>query len=389
MMAVAFSAPLNGLRYHSVTLIDVLLVVAGVAVGFDVLSGRPAVAAPPRPFTVGAALIVAGGLLGTLVAPNPAASMTNLTRFTLSCVGPVLLVFAWRPDPEALRRFTWLWIAGATTSAAFALVSAGDAAGRPKGLATHPNQLAVISSLAAALAFAAAISERRGRRWVAVAAYAVVSLAVLRSGSRAGLIALVVAVLVVLGRTRRTRRDVRHLAGAMAGLLFVAVALLSTGSLSVGRHDAVRRFLGDRTAVLSDEGHVALLVAGLHTAAAHPLTGAGFQDALRSHNIYVEVAASGGVAALAGLLLVMATIIRAGIGAERRDGEWLTTGFVAGFAGYLVAGLFQNILWDRYLWLYAAMLLWVQARPAVGSRPDAGAEDQMATAPDLYRRGRP
>jgi hypothetical protein len=95
------------------------------------------------------------------------------------------------------------------------------------------------------------------------------------------------------------------------------------------------------------------------------------------------------VVALAGLLLVMATVVRAGIEGQRPDTGWLATGFVAGFIAYLLAGLFQNSLWDRYVWLHGAVVLWLHARPSPASDSGAGVDDQLATSSDRYGRGRP
>jgi O-antigen ligase len=361
------AAPLTAVRFHSVAVVDALLLGAAVAVGVDLFVGvRRSVRLPPR--VVGAvALLAAGGVAGTLFASDAVMSVANLVQFTLSVLGPILLLFVWQPDTDALRRYTWLWLAAATTSAAIALFSGGDASGRVRGLTTHPNELALISMLGAALAFSYAVSEVRRRRWTAVAAGAVLCLAVLRSGSRAGLIALVVATLVVLfgvgARTvaacGRAARKARAL--VLGGGVALAVAMVSVGPVSLGSHNAVRRFLGDATATASDVGRDRLLAGGLRTFAAHPLTGAGFQDPLAAHDVYVQVGAAGGILSLVGFALLAGTVVRSGLASQPRERAWLSTGYLAGFLGYLAAGLFQNMLWDRYLWLHAAVILWLGA----------------------------
>jgi hypothetical protein len=225
----------------------------------------------------------------------------------------------------------------------------------------------MISMLGAALAFSYALSEVRRRRWTAVAAGTVLCLAVLRSGSRAGLIALVGATLVVLlgvgARTvaacGRAARKARAL--VLGGGVALAVAMVSVGPVSLGSHNAVRRFLGDATATASDVGRDRLLAGGLRTFAAHPLTGAGFQDPLAAHDVYLQVGAAGGILSLVGFALLASTVVRSGLGCQPRERAWLSTGYLAGFLGYLAAGLFQNMLWDRYLWLHAAVILWLGA----------------------------
>ena len=75
---------------------------------------------------------------------------------------------------------------------------------------------------------------------------------------------------------------------------------------------------------------------------------------------------------LIGFLMLVVAVVREGArevpgaGAESR---YIRTAFLAGYLGYLVAGLAQNVLWDRYIWLHVAVILW--ARAAAPSQPTA------------------
>ena len=95
---------------------------------------------------IGLILILVGGTLGTVFAGHPTQSLLNLLRFSVAAAGPVLIVWAWRPDVATARRYARFWVAGALISGIVGLVSPGDASGRTAGLAGHPNPLAIISS---------------------------------------------------------------------------------------------------------------------------------------------------------------------------------------------------------------------------------------------------
>ena len=54
---------------------------------------------------------------------------------------------------------------------------------------------------------------------------------------------------------------------------------------------------------------------------------------------------------------------------------WIAAGgFAAAVIGYLAATIFQNILWDRNVWLTIVLMTWLAATPG---RPD---NEQASTA---------
>lgn len=379
MLAVGATAPLNGLRIGPLALTDVFLIVAGVAllVGTIDCAGQP-FALPPPAWLLGLALVVVGGLLGTLFARHPLASGVNLARLTVAGTGSVLVFLGWRPGPREVRRYTWLWVLAASASGLTGLLAGRDAGGRSAGLTTHPNQLAFTAALGVGLALCLSVSERGPRRGAAVTALTVCSLAVLRAGSRAGLVVLVVTVAVVVWRTRgghavRTRRGTYLL--VLFGLAVVGTLLLSSGQIGLGRHNAITRSLGDVTSASSNEERRPLLERGLRTIAEHPLTGTGLENALEAHNVYVQITASAGVLGFVGFVLIAGSTLRTGLATTTQESsDHLAVGFVAGYAGYLAGAFFQNILWDRYLWLHVAMILWCRQSLARAPTPVAPRE---------------
>jgi O-antigen ligase len=361
MMAAAATAPMNGVRIPgNVTLTDAFLVIAGLGLIWIRLAGGERMHPLPPLLTKGLGMIIVGGLIGTLFAGNAVASLGNLARFSVSASVSVLVVFAWRPPIEVIYRYAWCWLAGATVSCLVALVDSGTA--RPPGLTTHPNHLAIVSSLGAGVAVALAAHMQRARRAMAIGLICLFALTVVRSGSRAGLLALGVTFLFLAVRMTISRTVV-----LICTLTVLGSALLASGIVHVGKHDAIGRLLGDETSAESDRGRKPALEKNLQRIRDHPITGEGFEVVLEAHNIYVQAWSSAGMLGLAGLLTVAWATVSAAVprrGAIREGpatemGLPLLMGFAAGYIGYLAAGVFQNILWDRYLWLQVALVVWL------------------------------
>lgn len=369
MMAAAFAAPMNGVRpLPALALIDVFLLASALPLLAHALRSRDRTpVSGMAPFLFGSLLILIGGSLGTFFAPSPLASMANLFRFTIAVVGPLVLLWAWRPDPGQVRKLAWLWTTGSVLSALVSVISAQWSGGRAAGLTTHPNQLALISAFGAGLALALASSSHGWRRWYAGAAFAVLSLAIVQSGSRAGLLAWAVTNVIFIARDRPLRESLQRKSAyvpVVGGVALSIVLLVTTGTIELGRHNAISRTLGDVTSETSDRQRLDFLERGVDTVSSHPLTGNGFGIARQAHNVYLQVTAAGGVLSLIGFLLLAVTTLRNGF---RWPGSTpnglLAAAFVAGYLGYLAAGLFQNLLWDRYVWFHAAVIVWLGCAP--------------------------
>jgi O-antigen ligase len=374
LLAVAVTAPLNGVRaFRALALTDVMLTAAVLALAVEQLLGRRPARPLPAGFILGTALVVAGGLVGTLFAESPPASLAHLLPFTLAATVPVFIVRLWGPSLAQLRRYAWFWVAGATVSGVVGLLSTGGLTGRPGGLTPHPNHLALTCALGAGLALVLWLGGDGWRRHLALAFFGVLAVTVVRSGSRAGLIGLLVTTAVIIVRTRDLRPAPERIGrGALAvlALALVVGGLIGSGAVRVGEQNAVQRLLGDASARAADAERVTALEQNVRKIGDRPLTGNGFEEARQAHNIYIQVWAAAGVPGLIGFLMLVVAVVREGArevpgaGAESR---YIRTAFLAGYLGYLVAGLAQNVLWDRYIWLHVAVILW--ARAAAPSQP--------------------
>ena len=186
------------------------------------------------------------------------------------------------------------------------------------------------------------------------------------SGSRAALVGLLVAGVTVLVLSGRVRLAIRAaMVASTVGVLVLTSALHLSGT-------GLDRLFGNASASRSDAERVGKLVNSYDRFAAHPLTGEGFEFAQEAHNVYLQVLVAAGPLGLVGLVVVVSFTLSGILRSRRRPGTRATgdrallAGLGAGYVGYLAAGAFQNILWDRYLWLYvaAAVTLAAQVRPA-------------------------
>lgn len=380
--ATAFAAPLSGVRVRGAALSDVFLVAAVALTLPSYATGRRRAPLPVRSEVfLGLAAIVCGGVLGTFFATRPAAGLAEMARFVVAAAGSVAAVAVWAPRPARTRWFCGLWLAGAVFNACWAIAVGPVGALRPEGLSTHPNHLGLVCMLGAAVALGLLLAERRALRTAAAAALAPLLLALLQSGSRAAVVGLAVTVPVFAVLTRRARVALRLLAvGAVLGAAVLA------GWVHLPEQSGVARLVGGgASAVESDAERAEHLSRSLDRLERHPLTGVGFESAKEAHNIYVQIAVAAGPLGVLGFALVARSVLRnrsevraAGPAAGDRA---LLAGLVAGYTGYLVAGAFQNLLWDRYLWLYAAAALVLGASLAAGLRPAGGTFGRGAAVP--------
>lgn len=360
----AFTAPLQGVRVSTVlALSDVLLVAAFVTILPDAFRGWRRVVPPGVVIAFG--LLLTAGLVGTFFAPSASASLVNLVKIVLAAAGSVVFMALWDPGADSLRRFAWLWFAGATSSATLAAIRPREFVGRALGLTTHPNHFGLVCLLAVGLGLGLVLSSTGRVRMATCACVLILIAGAGLSGSRAAILGLA----VTIGTTALLTRKFRVLAATGVGVIVAAMAVVA-GIVHVPASHALSRLGGGGGSAASDAERNALLSEAFASIARHPFTGEGFEFAQVAHSIYVQALVVGGPLALIGFLCVCGLILRTGARAAtaqrgRRDGPVLA-GLTAGYAGYLVSGAFDNILWDRYLWVYIGLLL---ALAASASRP--------------------
>ncbi len=340
-----------------VTISDLLLVAAVV-----LLLPRFRLAAAGRLWVpaVAVASISVGGAIGTVVvSPSDlAASAENIGRFAAASIAAMLLVVCWRPGRRQIASFGWPWVAAGVISAVVALLTPSniDVGPGPPGLTPHPNHLAIISVVLLGVTLGLVGADRSGRRLMAgIVAGGILFAAVVDSGSRAGFAAALIVIVLVLVATR-DRIVVRlAVAAVVVGLILLLLGL-------AGDSNGIQR-LG-REGVDRGPGRRAFNDAAWDRFKAHPVTGVGFADALQPHNLVLTASSGAGLLGIVGavMLIVLALRIYALTVWRRIDEDparrILVAGLAAAVIGYLAASLFQNVIWDRNVWIAIALMTW-------------------------------
>jgi O-antigen ligase len=237
----------------------------------------------------------------------------------------------------------------------------------------EPNFYAAELILLVPLALALTTGERSAwprRFWLAAALVLVCE--VVQTGSRGGLIGIVVVGTLILVRL------VKHRKRALLGMLLAIVALVVAvgdvlqdrvlASLQMGGIDSGVR---DYATEMSTELRIALVRAGAHMILSHPLGGVGLGNfkpmsgtydfvtmSKTAHHMYVEIAAELGLPALLAFLAVLVLTLRslrrsrklaAARGLARI--ERVAAAVEIGLTGFLVTAVFLSAEYDKLMWL--------------------------------------
>jgi O-antigen/teichoic acid export membrane protein len=356
----AATLAMTGVRVASwMALSDFFFLAAAIVLIPDTLLGLGRPSEVRQRQIIGLALIMTGGLASAFVAENWRTSSVNFVKLLIASALILLLINVWRPTTTDLKRITFAWIGSATASALWAAKDPSAYVGRPSGLAEHPNALALTCVLALGPVMLLIRELRSSGRFTAILIAAVLVWGIVISGSRAGVLGAAAVFLLSLAICRRRSIvAVALTAGAVAALL------LGGFHPKLPAANAISRLVDRNSAsvVESDAGRTVALHDAIRTISRHPFTGVGFDQAEAAHNIYLQAWESGGILTLLGFLIVAwATLKPLRVIARRsRDGQYaektVAVGISLGFAGYLVAGFFQNAMWERYIWLMPALV---------------------------------
>ncbi len=382
---LALSIPLlclNALRVsHSLSFGDPLLVLAGGFVALRYLClGLPRGAVPVWLPVSFAAILVAG--LVAAFRGNTGANLLPMVEFagTLFALPVIALVLI--DTPRRLEIVVEGWLFAASISA---LAGAADLAlhlhigldltgldfvtytHRATGLTLHPNHLGLVSAMALPVALVRAIrpvSPGAGlgstlRNLGYVLAFAV---GILVSGSRVGLIGAGAALVAI-----PLLQDSRRRAGPLLALPILIVGLLGLVVLDSRLAASLGIVTGSRLTgaaagtSISNDYRIRAYTAGLRQVAHNPIVGEGFNVARVAHDIYIQLLQAGGIIALGAFLLVVTGAFRVRREIDRRPqrvpSSDLAVAFNAALVAWLVNGVLQNQLYDRYLYIPLGLLL--------------------------------
>lgn len=399
VLATAFAQPMSGLALGPFELGDYLLL---LAVGTFVLIRLRAATIRGssylrlfRPLLVGVGLIALGGVAGALAEPHEpfiytaftesadisgfSGNMAALARLLIGTLGPFALFILARPDRERLRQILFAFVAGAAVSAAAGLLLPQFKQGpRAQGLAPHPVHFGTIGLLAIGCAVALAVGRRRVHP-IAAALLPLLVVGLIASGSRAALGGLI-AFLLLVGPVTRMRSI---MASALVGALLVGLILLS-GAVRFSGENALARTLNPTSlsASGSNEARADLRDRALDRWKQVPLTGSGLSYIRVPHNVYVGLLVSGGLFAIAGALVIIIGVVRAGLRARH---DVLAMVLLATYLAYLGLAWFDNTFYWRWLWFFVSMTLCT----AGTAPPHTTAEPLPVPIPGSEERPRP
>lgn len=419
--------PANGVRpIPGASLADLLLVAAAVTAVLGMLS-RPSLL-PTIPVWVlgGAACLLSAACIAELYQPvlrpvSPVFESFNVTtglqnegnnfasaaQLTFAAVVVPVVIAATATSWPRLRLLATVWTIGATASALVAILAAFtpidlqpiltgadfgieggySEASRVAGLTVHPTTLGLASAMAIPIVIARLHHPNYIFRLLNFAAAGILVLAILVSGTRAGVFAAIAGMLHMFVMQPQARRPL--LAFLALGALVAYFRSQSFTQLSI-----FERFTGAVSSGSSDTGHALVLRESVSLWQQAPLSGWGFDVMRGAHNIVLQMLMAGGPVALAGFA---ALTIGAWLTARalRKDADipedvrHLTTAFAASLLVWFVAALVQSTSSDRYLYLPVAMILAVLfakqrlARASQGRHTAARAGDR---ASDRVRR---
>jgi putative inorganic carbon (HCO3(-)) transporter len=356
-------------------------------------------------------LLVVVQAASTALSQHPPESIANLTSFVLEGALVYFLIVNVVRTPDALRQATWAVIGGGAFLATFTVLqNLGGAYDRPffgfaqldsgyflgrsdvfraQGPLPDANYYAQILLPSLAMGLVMLWRGRsKGERVLAGAAAALCLLGIAFTYSRGAAVALVLVMLVLAVLRYLTLANLARIAVG-AALLFLLVPgygerLGTLSALPGATADSGSAGADISTRSRATENRAAWLVFG-----DHPLLGAGpgsfpllYQEYAReaggeihlqssrgsdpsageapereAHNLFLGMAADLGLAGLfafGGLVLVtLHQLMRARrrwLG-TRPDLEALATGLLVALVGYLAAGVFLSLAFERYLWL--------------------------------------
>lgn len=408
--ALVLVMPWNGLRFAGGALADVLMVAAALALVPLIITDQRRLRLPPWMAIAAAGLLIAA--LATWVFPpalrlvratllyeteqspvpalfTPRSSLSLLVKFEIAWLVLPLLLAANCTTRQRCERLLDIWTAAAIISALVAVLDFTGVAhlapraiadSRSSGLTIHPNYLAFESSLTLPLAL---LWFTRGGRWRIAAPIATFLLlaGVYASGSRAATVGAAVAIALTVLAVPSLRRSAAVVVPFAGMLVILLLMFTSAGSQLLQQ---VRLNSGNSTAIASNlQRHLAAQVA-VTQLSARPLVGVGFSVIEDAHDIYLQLLAAGGVIALGSFLLYCGGMLAAARHALRGSLRGPAMACAVSIIVWLVAGVFDNQLIDKFLYIVPGLLLAMSRLTSQGA-----AAHEPAPPPLRLKRPRP
>ena len=325
--------------------------------------------------------ILSAGVLAATNSTNVGADLVATSQFCVALLGiPVVLAFATGASGKVIV-MSKLWLVSAGVNAAVGVLdylhvtNIGPAiagavfAGRTTGLTVQPNHLGLAGAMAVPVGlFLATRSQRKIDCFAWAGVTALISLGVLVSGSRAAVVAAAAGGLLfpVLGH-RLWRQTLLVLAVSAAIIVMLSLSLSDQTVPFVNRFAAIQRLTnGAADTASSDSSRLEYYGLALADFSKNPLTGNGLDLVRDAHDIYFQLLQAGGVIALISFVLFAGASVRLGWRLSRQptitsDLQNLASGLTASICVWMLAGLVQNLIYDRFLYVPIGLLIGMRA----------------------------
>lgn len=370
-----FAAPLYGKGIGGITGIayaDIILGFAALARGVDLISAGIRIQTIRRhSFLLGTmGLFAVFGLIsGFANHTNPIA--WGFIRVVIATLGGVILIATYGDQGKQARRELLLAFAFGCIVLSLSSFTGLKLAGRSLGWSVHPNALGHSEMMGlAASVWLWDNTKRPLFRWFWVGAVGLDLLAIMNSGSRGGLLGIMVAVALYLALRGNRRLTLLAIFGT-----FMMALILAVGIVRLPPTNPLARLLqqgssASQTATASDQQRQELLKEDVARIDASPYWGDGFDDIVNVHVAYLQGwVAAGAVAGLITMIVGLAMFLLPFI-TPRKD-----LALACGAAAVATAWVFTNIFTARDQWLYLA-ITFASAGPisVLGHRREALAE---------------
>lgn len=252
----------------------------------------------------------------------------------------------------------------------YLMVFPGEA-NRMVGLTDHPNTLNLTALMVSPLVMARMKSRRGLLRYGPV--LLLITLGVLLSGARSGVVGLVLAAALTVLMDERIRNVLRNLQFrtviAIAAILVCLTALLSVGVNSSPESTAGKLVPSSLSRMLrpmesgtsiSDNERESYIDDSITYIGERPLAGYGFEWVESSHNTVLQLLLAGGPLALVGFYLVLIGYLNMGFRLRFRIPDGMGDSSVAltvSLLLYAISGLVDNHVFERYLYIPAGLIL--------------------------------
>ena len=372
--ALGFTAS-DWIFFASLGLVVLVILVYGISTPYLI----------PGAVTVGVLLFALGGVLSSIHAVSPSDSTLVVVRMLY-----LTLVWFWLGTIVLQTRShvdtaITAWVASAALSASGALIqfAYGDvipggtvAWGRMTGFTEHFNVLGGLAATAFVPALMLAIdSSRRVTRIFGTASTVLISAGLLLSGSVGGLLAASVATMVWLALRGVSIRIFLSMAALFAAAL---VLMSSTGSTeSPSPIDRITDVTSTERLQAGTGGSVYTRLEGYSWAwsriTEQPFVGVGLDPASgvdilgphSVHNLLLSPWFTAGILGVIGILLLIGAAVVTGVRVLKHEsprGRSSAAALLAAMVAFIQHGMGEPILYVRYGWIPAALLLALRAQ---------------------------